>query len=74
MSAILIDGIKAVSFHSGILRIDCVEAGPNNSERPSGTLLIPAAQAGPILNALVNAVQELDKRMREAKQSVAGNA
>ena len=75
MSVTLIDGIKTVSFHNGVLRIDCVAAGPNNEERVSGTLLIPANQAGPVLKALVGATQELEKRMREAQQqSPAGNA
>jgi hypothetical protein len=77
MSTILIDGIKSVVFHNGILRIDCIAAGPNSEERPSGTLLIPANQAGPVLKALVGATQELEKRLHEqaAKQApTAGSA
>ncbi|MGO9698338.1 MAG: hypothetical protein ACLPX7_03630 [Xanthobacteraceae bacterium] len=65
MSMTLIDGIKTVTFHNGVLRIDCIAAGPNNEERPSGTLLIPANQAKQVLQALVNATQELEKRIRE---------
>jgi hypothetical protein len=65
MSLILIDAIKTVTFHNGVLRIDCVAAGPNNEERPSGTLLIPANQARQVLQAVVNATQELEKRLRE---------
>ncbi len=65
MSMTLIDGIKTVTFHNGVLRIDCIAAGPNNEERPSGTLLIPANQAKQVLLALVNATQELEKRIRE---------
>jgi hypothetical protein len=77
MSPILIDGIKAVVFHTGILRIDCIAAGPNGEERPSGTLLIPGIQAGQVLKALVTATQELEKRLHEqaAKQTpTAGSA
>jgi hypothetical protein len=69
MSSILIDGLKAVSYHNGILRIDCIEAGPNKEERPSGTLLIPGNQAKQVLQVLVGATQELEKRMREQQQA-----
>ena len=78
MSMTLIDGIKAVIFSNGILRIDCVATGPNNEERPSGTLLIPVNQAAQVLKVLVGAAQELDKRLREQQaaqqQPTAGNA
>jgi hypothetical protein len=65
MSVIVVDGIKDVVFHNGIVRIDCVSAGPNGEQRPSGTIVIPGAITGPILQALANAMQELDKKMRE---------
>ena len=80
MSVILIDGLKAVSFHNGILRIDCIEAGPNKEERSSGTLLIPGNQARQVLQALVRATQELENKLREqaaaaaAGQPTAGTA
>jgi hypothetical protein len=65
MSITLIDRIGSVTFQNGLLRVDCVSAGPNNEERPSGTLLIPANQAGIVLQALIGATQELDRRLRE---------
>ena len=77
MSVTLIDGLKMIAYHNGILRIDCVAAGPNGEERPSGTLLIPGNQARQVLVALVNATQELEKRMREQaaqQQTTVGNA
>jgi hypothetical protein len=72
MSLTLIDAVKSVVFHNGVLRIDCIAAGPNGEERPSGTLLIPGNQAAQVLNALVEATRELEKRLRE--QAGAGNA
>ena len=69
MTQILIDGVKSVTMHNGLLRLDCVAAGPNNEERPSGTVLIPANQAAVVLRALTQAVQELDKKMREQAQA-----
>ena len=77
MSAILIDSLKTVSYHNGILRIECLSAGPKGEEQSSGTLLIPGNQAAAILKALVGATQELEKRVREqaAQQTAtAGNA
>jgi hypothetical protein len=77
MSLTLIDGIKAVSFHNGIVRIDCIAAGPNNEERRSGTLLIPAARAGQIVQAMTQALQDLGNKLREHQQQnapTAGNA
>jgi hypothetical protein len=74
MSVIVIDGIKDVVFHNGIVRIDCVAAGPGAEQRPSGTLVIPGVVTGPILQALVNAMQELDKKMREHAAEQAAKA
>ena len=65
MTTMLIDRIGAVVLHNGIVRIDCISAGPDNQDRPAGTLLIPANQTGPVLQAPINAMQELDKKIRE---------
>ena len=65
MSQILIDAISNVTVANGLVRVDCVSVGPNNEQRPSGTLLIPAAQVGPVLNALVNAMKELQRKQQE---------
>jgi hypothetical protein len=73
VSVTLIDAVKAIVMHNGVLRIDCVAAGPNNEERPSGTLLIPGNQVRQILQSLTQAVQGLDKKIREqAQQAAAG--
>jgi hypothetical protein len=74
MTYVLIDAIKVITFHNGVLRIDCVTTGPNNEERPAGTLLIPGNQAGPILGSLTQAVQELDKKLRDQAATVAKTA
>jgi hypothetical protein len=71
MSTILVDRVGSVVFHNGILRVDCVATGPNSEERPAGTLLIPANQAAAVLQALVGAAQELDRRLREQAQQTA---
>jgi hypothetical protein len=75
MSVMLIDAFKAIVFHNGVLRIDCIAAGPNNEERASGTLLIPGNQVMQVLQSLTQGVQQLEKRIREqAEQAGAGKA
>jgi hypothetical protein len=69
MQTLLIDGIKDVVLHNGMLRVDCVSAGPNGQEQHSGTLLIPANIAGAVVQTLANAFTELDKKIREQQQT-----
>lgn len=71
MSTVLIDRVAAVVFQNGILRFDCVSSGPEGVERHSGTLLIPANQAGVILQTLVNATAELEKKLKEQAEHAA---
>lgn len=65
MNQILVDRIGAVMIHGGLVRIECLAAGSDNKSAPSGTILIPGAQAGPVLQAIVNSLQELQKKIRE---------
>ena len=74
MTILLIDGIKDVVLHNGVLRVDCVSAGPNNQQQPSGTLLIPANIAGPVVQVLVNALAELERKIREQADAKPGVA
>ena len=66
MSMVMIDGIKDIVFHNGIVRIECVAVNAAGQEKPSGTMLIPANLAGPVVHSLVKGMQELDKKLREA--------
>ena len=65
---ILIDAVKAVAIHNGLLRVYCTAGVPNKGERSSGILLISGNQAGSIVRALTQAVQELEGRLREQVQ------
>jgi hypothetical protein len=65
MSQILIDAVSNVTVANGLVRIDCVAVGPDDAQRPSGTLLIPGTQVGPVLNALVNAMKELRRKLQD---------
>lgn len=65
MPQILVDGVTTVSFVNGILRIECGSVNREGKLSPSGTLLIPATQAGRVLKSIANAAKELEKRQRE---------
>ncbi|MBV8192115.1 MAG: hypothetical protein JO339_33125, partial [Alphaproteobacteria bacterium] len=69
MQYLLVDGIKDVVLHNGMVRVDCISAGPNGTEKASGTPLIPAMIAGPLVQTLANALAELEKKIREQQQS-----
>jgi hypothetical protein len=78
MTQILIDGITNMSFHGGVMRVECATLGPEGKPQPSGTLFIPGAVAGQVLQTLIKGTQELEKKVREAQQQpmppTAGNA
>jgi hypothetical protein len=74
MSMVMIDGIKDIVFHNGIVRIECVSAGPNGEQRSSGTLVIPGMVTGPVLQTIVSAMQELNKKIREQVAEQAAKA
>ena len=65
MTQILVDGISNITLHNGVVRIECVAAGPDGKPYPSGTLVIPGAVVGPVLETLIKGTQELDKKIRE---------
>jgi hypothetical protein len=74
MSTVIIDGIKDIVLHNGMVRIDCLSMGPNGETRPSGTLVIPGNITAPILQTIANALQELDKKLREHNEAQAAAA
>jgi len=69
-NVIIVDRINTVSVGNGIVRVECMAASPSGQDKPSGTLLIPAVVAGQVIQSLVSAIQELDKKVRET--AVAG--
>ena len=77
MTQILVDGIANITLQSGVLRIECTTVGSDSKQHPSGTLVIPGAVAGPVVQTLIKGMQELDKKLREQQaqaQPTAGNA
>lgn len=72
MSQIIIDSIAGITLHNGILRIECTTVGADGKPHPSGTLVIPGAIAAQVMQALVNGMQELDKKLKEQQKPPAG--
>ncbi len=78
MTQILVDGVANITFHSGVLRIECASVGPDGKPHVSGTLVVPGPVAGQVLQAMIKGMQELEKKLREQQQQqqmpAAGNA
>jgi hypothetical protein len=64
-NVIVVDRISNIAVSNGILRIECVSVSAAGQEKPSGTVLIPVNVAAPVVQSLVNGMQELDKKLRE---------
>jgi hypothetical protein len=71
MTQILIDGIANITLHSGVVRVECVTVGFDGKPCSSGTLIIPGASAGQILQTFVSGMQGLEKKLREQQTSAA---
>jgi hypothetical protein len=68
----VVERIANISVSNGIVRIECVAVNAAGQEKPSGTMLIPANLAGPVVHSLVKGMQELDKKLREAAATSGG--
>ena len=78
MTHLFADSITNMSFHGGVLRVECAAVGPEGKLTPTGVLIIPGPAASQVLQTLIKGMQELDKKMREAhaqqQQPAAGTA
>jgi len=72
MTQILIDSVASLAVHNGVLRIECKSVGPDGQQHTSGSLIIPGAVAGQVLESLIRGTQELEKKLRE--QQTVGSA
>ena len=66
---LIMERISNIAVSNGLVRIECVALNAAGQEKPSGTVLIPANLAGPVVHSLVKGMQELDKKLREAAAS-----
>lgn len=62
---IIADAVQGVTFTNGILRIRLAMIVGDNEVQESGTLLLPANQAGPIVELLTNSLKEISEKINE---------
>ena len=81
MTQLLIDRVTSITLHGNVVRVHCSAIGADGKEEAVGTILIPGNEVGPIMQALVNGLQEMQKQLRERASAaaatpanVAGNA
>ena len=67
---LVVDRIGAIAIMNGVLRIECTAVNAAGQETASGTLLIPANVAGAVVQSLVNGMQQLDRKVRDATATV----
>ena len=65
MTQMLIDGIRSITLHGNVVRIHCISVGIEGKPEGAGTLLIPGSEVGPIMQSLVNGLQEMQKQINE---------
>jgi hypothetical protein len=64
MTQIVVDRFGKVSFHNGLVRIECLSIGPDGKPQASGTVLLAGAEAGKTMNNLVKSLQDLHKQVQ----------
>ena len=66
-STIIADAVQSVTLTNGIVRIRLAKIVGDNEVQESGTLLIPANQAGPIVDVLPSSLKEISDKLNEQK-------
>jgi len=61
----IIDNIGKTTLVNGIVRIQTLKVQPGGEQINSGELEIPAIIAGPILDAIVGSVKEIESQIKE---------
>jgi hypothetical protein len=74
MAHMFIDGIRSITAHGNVVRIQCFSVGPEAKQEDAGTLLIPGSEVGPIMQTLINGLQEMQKQMRERAAAATAEA
>jgi hypothetical protein len=74
MAQMLIDGVRSITLHGNVVRIHCITVGAEGKAEEAGTLLIPGGEVGPIMQTLVNGLQEMQKQIRERAATASAEA
>jgi len=66
MNQLFADSITNITFHGGVLRVECAVVGPEGKLSPTGVLIIPGPAVFPVMQTLIKGTEELGKKLREA--------
>ena len=64
-TTIVADAVHSVTLTNGIVRVRLAMVVGDNEVKESGTLLMPANQAGPIITHLANSLKEISDKIQE---------
>ena len=64
-TTILADVLQGVTLSNGVLRIRLAMVVGDNQVQESGILLLPANQAGPIINQMANSLKNISEKIQE---------
>ena len=62
------DQISQITLSNGNVRVQLTQRGADDSTVEAGTLILPAAQAGNVVNSLAGSLKELDERLKAQSQ------
>ena len=64
-TTILADVLQGVTLSNGVLRVRLAMVVGDNQVQESGILLLPANQAGPIINQMANSLKNISEKIQE---------
>jgi len=64
-----VESLGSATLHNGIVRIECRVRGASGQDQVDGHLVIPAVSAIAVAQQLANILNELGKKVQEAKQA-----
>jgi hypothetical protein len=65
------DGLGSVTFVNGILRVQLTNINAEGKIVESGSIEIPGAKVGDVINGLVNASQGIVEKLNETNDNIA---
>jgi hypothetical protein len=67
-ATIIADAVINISLANNVVRVVFGQNAGDNQVAPSGTLLIPANIAGPIISGLANGVSEISEKVKQQQE------
>lgn len=65
-ATIFTDGLLDASVQHGVVRLTLGRVGADNKPVPSGMLMVPLVQMGPLTQAMGRLMQQIETKLKEA--------